>query len=408
MIILEDFAKRALRRISPIYEDSDFIKEFYNGIDASLTPIREFFLKLREQSFIETVDDFIEFQEHKYSLTPRPDLTLEQRRARLGIKARQHYPINPARLEKTIYDNFGLATYLSEDKRGWIEMIYNRATEESYYSTLEYLRREKPAHLDLSLTHSIVVPIGGEGEDQDEDVVIRPDDLPIPTSEEDVKNYPRVFVGVAHAFDVSINIGLAKIEDVQTDLFVGVASCFENEITVKLASLPDDTTSLVYSGVALLSAYELTIDSEDKPFRPRYIENPTSSLAIAGGEVTTPTLRPLLLATRVLSAEASPVPFIVPSAGAIARGAPLHYSPPPTIDDDEWDTVKIFFDFPISRHRRVRGIALPNPREDLTREEIKAAGQYAVDNKLVMNSAGEYATGVTRAALKVKDVKKIF
>ncbi len=70
---------------------------------------------------------------------------------------------------------------------------------------------------------------------------------------------------------------------------------------------------------------------------------------------------------------------------------------------DEWNVVKIFFDFPISRHRRWRAISMPNPREDLTKEEIKATGQYAVDNELIMNEAGEIACAVTHAALKRKD-----
>lgn len=410
MIILEDFAKRALRRISPIYESSDFIKEFYNGI--SFDAVRNYFLKLREQSFIETVDWGIEYQERKYSLEPRPDLSLEKRRARLGIKARQHYPINPRRLEKTIYDNFGLATYLSEDKRGWIEMIYNRASEEEYNNTLEYLRREKPAHLDLSLSLNIVVPTGSKDDDKDKDdtIVIRPDNIPLPTSEEDKKKFQRLYAGVAHAVDAVITIGLKKPDDVKGKLYAGVAVCNERNLTINIDKPPDVNLKL-YAGVAVLNGIEITIDTYDQPFKPRFIENPTPSLAVAGGYgIKKPPQRLLMTKSRLLadSAPTTSTPLFFPTGAAIARGALQQYSPLPDFDDDEWDTVKIFFDFPISRHRRVRGIAMPNPRDDLTREEIKAVGQYAVDNKLVMNSAGEYATGVTRAALKVKDVKKVF
>ena len=77
-------------------------------------------------------------------------------------------------------------------------------------------------------------------------------------------------------------------------------------------------------------------------------------------------------------------------------------------DDGDWDTVKIFFGFNISRHRRYRGISMPNPRDDLTREEIKATGQYAVDNQLIKNALGEVATRVLGAALKKKEITTIF
>ena len=76
-------------------------------------------------------------------------------------------------------------------------------------------------------------------------------------------------------------------------------------------------------------------------------------------------------------------------------------------DDENWDVVKIFFNFPLSRHRRWRAISYPHPREDLTREEIKSVGMYAVDNKLITNAAGEIASGVTLGALKRKEVTTI-
>ena len=47
---------------------------------------------------------------------------------------------------------------------------------------------------------------------------------------------------------------------------------------------------------------------------------------------------------------------------------------------------------------------MPHPRPDLTREEIKAAGQYAVDNELIMNARGEIATAITHAAVKTRQV----
>ena len=56
----------------------------------------------------------------------------------------------------------------------------------------------------------------------------------------------------------------------------------------------------------------------------------------------------------------------------------------------------------------MRGVALPNARQDLTREEIQQTGQYAVDNKIITNAAGELASSVTKAALKTRESIRVF
>lgn len=79
-----------------------------------------------------------------------------------------------------------------------------------------------------------------------------------------------------------------------------------------------------------------------------------------------------------------------------------------TIDSErlvpKGDILKLFFGFPVSRHRRFRGIALKNPREDVTRSEMKAIGRYVADNRLVMNAAGEFSNGVFAAVVKQREV----
>ena len=79
----------------------------------------------------------------------------------------------------------------------------------------------------------------------------------------------------------------------------------------------------------------------------------------------------------------------------------------PFDEDESYNTVKIFFGFPISKHRRYRGIAISNPRDDLTREEIKETAQYFIDEQLILNSLGEVATYVLGAALKRKEITRI-
>ena len=187
MIVLTDFAGRALKRIAPIYEDSEFIREFFNGI--SFDDVRAHVKTLREQRFIETVDWGIEYQEHKYSLEPRPDLDLEQRRERLGIRSQLHRPLNPAILEQAIYRNFGLSTYLYEKDPGFIWLCARYMTEESFQNALDFLLFEKPAHLSLKVLLGMEEYTGGKKEDDDGD------------------SKPRIFAGVATAV-----VGTAKIE----------------------------------------------------------------------------------------------------------------------------------------------------------------------------------------------------
>ena len=47
--------------------------------------------------------------------------------------------------------------------------------------------------------------------------------------------------------------------------------------------------------------------------------------------------------------------------------------------------IKIFFKFPDGTSRRY--ITIKNPREDVTKQDIKAVGDYAVDNDLLLNQA---------------------
>lgn len=371
-IILRDFTERALRRVSPIYEDSRFIREFYNGVGAKIDLLREYFKTLREQSFIETVDWAIAYQEMKYSLDIRPDLTLEERRARLGIKARRHFPINPAVLEKALYDNFGLETYLYEKDAGYIKMYMNYATPDSYANSVQWLLREKPAHLVLESVFNFVDYIGGEGEQ--ENVIYNPDvPIPLPKSEADKKNYPRIFAGVCELVEGVVDVSIPTPQDSQINLFAGVGEIEHGEEVVAPAQLKH-SQMVIHAGVCWYETGSIFIDSAEKPIIKWIKENPHGDLAIADI--------------------------------ALPRGD--YYYEPPIFEPDEQDVLKIFLGFPISRHRRVRGVALPNPRNDLTKAEIKDAGQYAVDKSLLKNTRGEFVSRVIGAAWKKFElVKKI-
>lgn len=402
LIELTNFTQRALKRISPIYDDSNFIKYFFNAEGMTYDFIREFFKSFHSQFFIETVDWAIALQEIKYSLDVRPDLTLEERRRRLGLRAQIHRPINPARLEKTILEHFGIKTYLDEKKPGYIRAFFNYLTENGFYGMRDFLNVEKPAHLKLGWYYHYIEYGGGEGDNPPSEIVIGPDDdPPLPKTPDEKNLYPRIFYGIAQGFSGEIQIQPPLFENQVTTLSAGVAQVISGETKLEPAK-PEGGLMILHAGVAMNIGGTMTIDSEDKVVPPRIRENPTAALAVAGGAVV-----PARPQVRLLRAALRAAPSAVATFGAIARG--MYNFVPPTDDfaELEGDVVKIFFDFPVSRHRRVRGVAMPNARDNLTRTEIKAVGDYAVDNKLIMNERGEYATRVSHAALKIKNKIKL-
>lgn len=399
MVVLSDFAERALKRITPMYEDSEFIREFFNGI--SFDDVRAYFKTLREQSFIQTVDWGIETQEHKYSLEPRPDLTLEQRRARLGIKAAVHRPLNPKILEQAIKDYYGLETYLFEGDPGFIWLCANYMTEDGFNGIIEFLETEKPAHLTLKMLIDIEDSPGGDN------------DAPS-IWEDERKNYPRIFAGVAIDDYGETKIDLPKPDNALVNLRASTGQFVEGQIKIYPA-LPDDVLLKPYVGVALNVEGEITIGCQKVyiPYSPNLpvIYPPDSPIVIPPDDPLDPLPEykpPAEPEVQEYYFLENPIAQLAIADKTIARGAENFITPIDDVDSIEYDTVKLFFNFPISKHRRVRGVAMPNARDNLTEQEIQAVGQYAVDNKLITNTAGELASSVTKAALKTREVTRIF
>ena len=149
-ILMSRTGERMLSRVSPVYDNSTFMKSFFHAIGTEWEKIRRYFLTLREQKFIQTVDWGIEYLEHKYSIVPDRTLTLEERRARLGVKAFNKRPLNPAVLEKYARDYFGLDVYLDESDAGYIWVIATELNQVGYEGFMKFLTQEKPAHLALA------------------------------------------------------------------------------------------------------------------------------------------------------------------------------------------------------------------------------------------------------------------
>lgn len=358
---LTETGKRMLARVSPVYDQSWYMKKFYDALGAELEPLRQYFLTLREQHFIETVDWGIEYLEHKYSLEPRPDLTLEERRARLGIKARKHLPLNPAVMEQYIKEHFGLTTYLSEDLPGHIQAFMNHLTEDGWNKMIAWLLKEKPAHLVLDTTLHIL-SYTGDPPDLPTDKVIKPDEIPLPKTHEDKKKFRHISAGNILATAGTVNVDLPKPKGSKATVHAGNVLATAGVVDVGLRR-PQGSKTLVRVGSPFLIGGHVLIDSGEQPLLRRIRENPVADMALAGV--------------------------------AIARGNNLNVPP-------EFDLLKIFFKFPDGKIHR--SITIRSPRPDVTNAEIKAVGDYAVDNDLLLDREQETSDQAPKAHLILKKI----
>ena len=521
--------KRMFRRVSPIYDKSWFMRHYYDGLGVAWEKIRAYFTTLREQHFTQTVDWGIEYLERKYSLEPRPDLSLEERRARLKIKVAKKYPLNPAVLEKYARDNFDFDTYLDETTNpGHIRLIFNHSTQRGIEGFLKYLLTEKPAHLTLGAEMVLVDFIGGGGEDYEPNFIVREPELLIPKTDADKKKVPRLFVGMAEAHVGVKEISLPKPPDYKQKIHAGIVlieNGFRGGVDLALPNILFDNKHKHYIGQALVRGGEIIINAYagDLPTYEDIMESPIADLLIAdwgitrGGEVKLPvetleesyairlftnaavhvtgdknitlpkpadveqkiftgnTLAKLgevqigytperrfgnqvklhagqvLYKTGSVTIDSATRPSIPPDKRIYSRtsnlyttfttalakmgnetikpGSQVWHELHKTVvragamlvkageliiknadDDDiysvpEGNWLKLFFKFPTGLAKQ---ILLANPREDLSRAEIRQIGDAAAADEILINKRGETTTGIARAALITETQRKIF
>ena len=520
--------KRMFRRVSPIYDTSWFMRHYYDGLGAAWEKIRAYFTTLREQHFTQTVDWGIEYLERKYSLEPRPDLSLEERRARLKIKVAKKYPLNPAVLEKYARDNYDFDTYLDETTNpGHIRLLFNHSTKAGIEGFLKYLLEEKPAHLTLGSEMILVDFIGGGGEDYEPAFVVRDPESLIPKTDAEKKKVPRLFAGQAETHVGVKEISLPHLPDYKQKIYAGIAlmeNGFRGGVDLALPHILFGNNHRAFVGQALVRGGGLTINAYmgDLPTYEDIIESAIADLLIADwgiardGEVKIPvevydraysvrlyqgaalsvtgdknislpkpadveqkiftgnafaklgnvsidhtperrlknyiTLRvgQTLYKTGNVTIDSATRPSIpegkryfgktsnlyVTFKNALAKlgnetikpgsqlwrelhktvvraGAALVKSGEIIInaaDDDifsvpEGSWLKMWFRFPQGLAKQ---ILLANPREDLSRSDIRQIGDLAAADEIFVNDAGDVTTGLSRAALITQNVRKIF
>lgn len=151
-------AKRMLHNVSQIYDSSYFGKWLFHVMGQELDDVWNIVKELKLQNFTTTVTWGIEYQEHKYSIEPNKTLSLEERRARLHRKRVNHFPLNPARVEKYLLEAWSVGTDIDETyKPGVLKITIQHDDDQQLRKMLKDLRRIKPSHLSLGIFYNVII-----------------------------------------------------------------------------------------------------------------------------------------------------------------------------------------------------------------------------------------------------------
>ena len=276
--------KRMLSFVAPIYEKSFWLKSYFDALGVDFDLLQKYFSTLRNQAHVPTVDWGIEFLERKYSIVPDPNLTLEQRRERLRIKASVHLPLNPAVLERHAREHFDFECYLDESTPGYITIVANKFTVDAP-KFVTWLVEEKPAHLALGGRYLRTQYIGDENlAVETENPRVEFDSI-LPIDDADKIHFPRLFTGA-----VEVQVGLKTIDiehphDIKGTLYVGnILGEFGNkQISLARPFIFDGNRHQFYAAQTLTKSGGLTIhaDLSDLPKYDNLIESPFVELALA-------------------------------------------------------------------------------------------------------------------------------
>ena len=278
--------KRMYSRVSPIYENSLFMKSYYDAVGTDWDALRRYFTTLREQHFTQTVDWGIEYLEHKYSITPDKTLSLEERRARLKRRVAKKYHLNPAVLEAYAYEHFGLRTYLDESTPGYIRVVLNHGAEK-LGEFLDYLLVEKPAHLALDGRLVLVDFLGTGGVwDFAQDGICLDPDLLIPRTDEEKLLVPRLYAAVTETEIGTKTYNLNTPETYKQTVHAGIILAeagLHGGVDLALPDILFDNNHRAYLGQVLVRGGGITIEADlrDMPTYADIMESGIADLLIA-------------------------------------------------------------------------------------------------------------------------------
>lgn len=258
-------SERMLKFVAPVYENSRYIKAYFDALGVDFDTLTKFFSELRSQTHIPSVTWAIEYLEHKYSLEPARHLSLEERRARLRIKAAVNLPLNPAVLEKFARDNFGFECYLDESTPGYIRIIANHfpSTANNF---IPWLVEEKPAHLALGgqIIGTFYIGDGKVAEPYD---ISRVELEPVyPKDDDDKRHFPRLFVGNVNLITGAVELSIAKPPtNYKSQAYAGMANLIHGRKVESLRRPKTAFEAQVFAAQVLKRVGTIRINSDTEP-----------------------------------------------------------------------------------------------------------------------------------------------
>ena len=142
--------KRMLARVSPIYENSYYMKWLMQVMGLEWDEVWNYIYTFREQIFTDSVTWAIEYQEYKYSIEPDASLSLEERRVRLRRRSARALPISPGNLEAWIEASYSIIAKINElYGPGIFQVIVKDDPLDSMIAMRNELRDIKPSHLSM-------------------------------------------------------------------------------------------------------------------------------------------------------------------------------------------------------------------------------------------------------------------
>lgn len=257
--------KRMLRFVAPVYDNSFWLKSYFDALGVDFDVLAKYFSELRAQSHIPSTTWGIEYLERKYSVEPAPQLSLEERRERLRIKATVHPPLNPAVLEKLAREKHDFDCYLDESHAGFINIIANRVPSVNANGFIPWLVEEKPAHLALEGRLIWTYYVGDERYSEDLGDIHEVTEAILPIDDADKKNFPRLFTGAIEVVSGEKNISLARPDlNFPQKLHAATADFIYGGKIFSLAT-PHNQFARFYVGQALFKTGEIRINTSTSP-----------------------------------------------------------------------------------------------------------------------------------------------
>lgn len=147
-ILTSEKAQQIIDYVSPIYGESYVGLWLFQAIGTALGEVCAIAEQLRYETNPATADLLLDYWEREYGIPVDPNLTKEQRRARIIAKAQSHGRVNPTRLSAAVSAALGgVEVDITENVDVNTFLVNIRENVESLTPAVAVIERMKPAHL---------------------------------------------------------------------------------------------------------------------------------------------------------------------------------------------------------------------------------------------------------------------